>query len=78
MRDKLRRHGVRRYHTGPGFFINTHLIFVTVSASVWVYLLLALTDSQTYPCGTVKAPETCSVLTGEQPWPGQIQNRRLA
>lgn len=35
----------RRYQTGLGFFMNTILIFVTVSASVWAYTLLSLTNS---------------------------------
>ena len=53
---------VFRYHTGPGFFINSYLIFAAINATVWVYLLLALTNSVTYPCGP-DGKETCSVLT---------------
>lgn len=57
------------YHTGIGFFVNTYLIFLTVSASIWVYLLLALSDSQTYPCGPPpRKNETqalCSTITGQ-------------
>lgn len=38
-------------------------MFLTVSASVWVYLLLALSGSQTYACGRDNR-ELCSTLTG--------------
>lgn len=59
-----------RYHTGPGFFINTHLIFVTVSATVWVYMILVLTNTQTYRCGGTNAnPVRCSYITGAAPTP---------
>lgn len=55
-----------RYHTGIGFFVNTYLIFLTVSVSIWVYLLLALSDSQTYECGpaTERNAALCSTITG--------------
>ncbi len=56
---------VHRYHTGPGFFINSYLIFAAINATVWVYLLLALTNSVTYPCGP-DGKQTCSVLTSER------------
>ena len=74
----------RRYHTGPGFFINTHLIFVTVSATIWVYLLLVLTGSTTYDCpsGTDIPPfvTKCSFFAGAHPECGAsyaaLQNSR--
>jgi hypothetical protein len=54
-----------RYHTGPGFFVNTYLVFLTVSASIWVYLLLALAGAQTFACPTKADPQKmCSTLTG--------------
>lgn len=31
---------------GPGFYINTYLVMMSVYANIWVLLLLALTDSQ--------------------------------
>ena len=55
-------HVVHRYHTGPGFFINSYLIFAAVNATVWVYLLLALTNSVIVPCGP-DLKELCSTLT---------------
>ena len=56
---------VCRYHTGPGFFVNTYLVFLTVSASIWVYLLLALAGAQTFACPTKADPQKmCSTLTG--------------
>ena len=53
---------MRRYHTGPGFFINSYLIFAAINATVWVYLLLALTNSVVVPCGP-DLKELCSTLT---------------
>jgi len=53
---------LRRYHTGPGFFINSYLIFAAINATVWVYLLLALTNSVIVPCGP-DLKELCSTLT---------------
>jgi hypothetical protein len=31
---------------GPGFYVNTYLVMLSVYANIWVLLLLALTDSQ--------------------------------
>ena len=53
---------LHRYHTGPGFFINSYLIFAAINATVWVYLLLALTNSVIVPCGP-DLKELCSTLT---------------
>ena len=53
---------LRRYHTGPGFFINSYLIFAAINATVWVYLLLALTNSVIVPCGP-NLEDLCSTLT---------------
>ena len=61
-----------RYHTGPGFFVNTYLVFLTVSASIWVYLLLALAEAQTFACPTKADPQKmCSTLTGAAPQPAK-------
>jgi hypothetical protein len=63
--DCKQREVVCRYHTGPGFFVNTYLVFLTVSASIWVYLLLALAGAQTFACPTKADPQKmCSTLTG--------------
>lgn len=50
-------------------------MFLTVSASVWVYLLLALSGSQTYACGRDNR-ELCSTLTGARAlsFPGTRKN----
>ena len=64
---------VCRYHTGPGFFVNTYLVFLTVSASIWVYLLLALAGAQTFACPTRADPQKmCSTLTGAAVRPHRI------
>lgn len=63
---------VCRYHTGPGFFVNTYLVFLTVSASIWVYLLLALAGAQTFACPTKADPQKmCSTLTGAAAQPAK-------
>ena len=34
------------YHSGPGFFVNTSLVMMSVYANIWVMLLLALANAQ--------------------------------
>ena len=34
------------YHSGPGFFINSYLVMLSVYANIWMLTLLALTDNQ--------------------------------
>lgn len=41
-------------------------VFLTVFASIWVYLLLALAGAQTYKCPTTLDPQReCSTITGK-------------
>jgi len=34
------------YHSGPGFFINSYLVMLSVYANIWMLTLLALTNNQ--------------------------------
>lgn len=34
------------YHSGPGFFINSYLVLLSVYANIWMLTLLALTNNQ--------------------------------
>ena len=58
--------GLCRYHTGCGFYINSALVFAAITATIWVYLLLALTGILTYPCGP-DGTQTCSTINGAPP-----------
>lgn len=58
-----------RYHTGCGFYINSALVFAAITATIWVYLLLALTGILTFPCGP-DGTQICSTINGAHclPW----------
>lgn len=52
------------YHSGPGFFINSYLVMLSVYANIWMITLLALTNNQILedpddPTGTI------STLSGQ-------------
>ena len=68
------RRGSCRYHTGCGFYINSALVFAAITATIWVYLLLALTGILTFPCGP-GGTQLCSTINGAIPC---LQYARLA
>lgn len=57
------------YHSGCGFFINTHLVMMSVYVNVWVLLLMALTMNPGYmawyPDADAADAVYISVLTGQ-------------
>jgi hypothetical protein len=54
--------------------VNTYLVFLTVSSSIWVYLLLALAGAQTFACPTGDDPlKICSTLTGAPAQPADFE-----
>lgn len=58
------------YHSGPGFFINTSLVMMSVYANIWVMLLLALAHAQEvsnpkYDINTGEGAEVISTLSGQ-------------
>ena len=52
------------YHSGPGFFINSYLVMLSVYANMWMLTLLALTDNQTLPDPN-DPTATISTITGQ-------------
>ena len=68
---------VCRYHTGCGFYINSALVFAAITATIWVYLLLALTGILTFPCGPDNT-QICSTINGAHVVCGVSMHRRAA
>jgi 1,3-beta-glucan synthase len=52
------------YHSGPGFFLNTYLVLLSVYANMWMLTMLALTDTQTLP-NPDDPTTTISTITGD-------------
>lgn len=52
------------YHSGPGFFINSYLVLLSVYANLWMLTLLALTNTQLLP-NPEDPLQTISTLTGQ-------------
>ena len=52
------------YHSGPGFFVNSYLVLLSVYANLWMLTMLALTGTQTLP-DPDDPLKTISTLTGQ-------------
>lgn len=52
------------YHSGPGFFLNSYLVLLSVYANLWMVTLLALTNTQLLPNPDDEL-STISTLTGQ-------------
>lgn len=52
------------YHSGPGFFVNSFLVLLSVYANLWMLTMLALTDTQQLP-NPEDPTQTISTLSGQ-------------
>ena len=52
------------YHSGPGFFINSYLVLLSVYANIWMLTLLALTNNQEL-ANPNDPTQVISTLTGQ-------------
>lgn len=53
------------YHSGPGFFMNSYLVLLSVYANIWMLTMLAVTDTQTLPDPNDDTKEI-STITGQE------------
>ena len=52
------------YHSGPGFFVNSYLVLLSVYANLWMLTMLALTQTQILPDPN-DPTQTVSTLSGQ-------------